>query len=139
MIRQIENIYIYRDFISIDCVFTFQEVAVGDQDYLLNPTIDNVLTTVNGIVKKLSGIPAALIKFYCNPEDVRFEKYLTPGILQTFEIHKEYIKRGHVTTKVYSILFFSEICIMFTKIKFYVTFCQKVLEIEPFQSFPRSC
>ncbi|XP_076261704.1 uncharacterized protein LOC143197278 isoform X1 [Rhynchophorus ferrugineus] len=86
-------------YVSSDRNGFFKEVAVGDQDYLLNPTTDNVLTTVNGIIKKLSGIPAALIKFYCNPEDVRFEKYLTPGIEQTFEINKEYIKRGYVTTK----------------------------------------
>ncbi|XP_030756010.1 uncharacterized protein LOC115882230 [Sitophilus oryzae] len=76
----------------------FKDLLVEDDDSIINPSAD-ALSTAKEISSKLSVLPAGLIKFYCNYADVRFEKYLTPGVENRFEIHREYIKRGAVTTK----------------------------------------
>lgn len=79
-------------------ILYFQELA-QDDDCLVNPSSD-VLSTATKIVEKLSVIPGSLIKFYCNHSDVRFEQYFTPGEENIFQVHREYVKRGFITTKV---------------------------------------
>lgn len=76
-----------------------QELSQNDDDSVVNSS-SNALSTVTKIVEKLSVIPGSLIKFYCNHSDVRFQDYFTPGQENVFQIHREYIKRGFVTTKV---------------------------------------
>lgn len=84
-------------YVSPDTNGVFKELQTQD-DFLVNPSND-VLSTATKIVEKLSVIPGSLIKFYCNHSNVRFEEYFTPGVESVFEIHREYIKRGDVTTK----------------------------------------
>lgn len=90
-----ETVMIY---VSQDLNGTLKELSQNDDDSVVNSS-SNALSTVTKIVEKLSVIPGSLIKFYCNHSDVRFQDYFTPGQENVFQIHREYIKRGFVTTK----------------------------------------
>nr|XP_023030045.1 uncharacterized protein LOC111517977 [Leptinotarsa decemlineata] len=77
---------------------SLQQFIVDDNDSVLRFSSD-IVSLAQQISNELSGIPANIIRFYCNHSDIVFEDYITPDIVVLYEIHKEYIKRGFVDTK----------------------------------------
>ncbi|XP_060537159.1 uncharacterized protein LOC132708683 isoform X2 [Cylas formicarius] len=85
-------------YVSQDSGGVLKQFIKDEEDFLIVPSVD-VLSTVTLITEKLSTVPASIVKFYCNHSDVRFEDYLTPGLERVYEVHREYIRSGYITSK----------------------------------------
>lgn len=73
---------------------------LADEDDVIIRLSSNVWSLVTQVVDKLADIPANILKFYCNHTQVVFEDYVTPTIGSFYEIHRKYLRRGSVNTKV---------------------------------------
>ncbi|XP_057668458.1 uncharacterized protein LOC130901181 isoform X2 [Diorhabda carinulata] len=69
---------------------------VRDNDFLMKISND-VVSTVQQLSDYLSGIPASIIRLYCN--NILFEDYVTPQSENIYEINREYIKRNYIHIK----------------------------------------
>lgn len=87
-------------YISQDLNNAFTELATNDyeNDYVIKQ--NDIVSLVNTISDKLSKVPADIFLNYCNHAQVRFEDYITSYVETYYAIHREYVKKGVITTKV---------------------------------------
>ncbi|KAJ8984288.1 hypothetical protein NQ317_009772 [Molorchus minor] len=78
---------------------SLQTLVTDDENDVVMRLSNNIFSLVTEVANRLSKIPVSIIKFYCKDTDVKFEDYVTPEVENFYEIHREYIRRAHITTK----------------------------------------
>lgn len=78
---------------------SIRQLIVDKDDTVLNFSND-VVSLVTAVIDKLSDVPSNIVKFYCNHTEIIFEDYITPYTERLYEIHSEYLRRGHFNVQV---------------------------------------
>lgn len=60
----------------------------------------DILFLVTRMIERLYNLCIDIVKFYWNNSQVVFEDYVTPQIGNFYEIHRAYLSRGFLDTKV---------------------------------------
>lgn len=104
-------------YISEDMNNLFAELAANDygNDYVIKPNKD-IISLVTTISDKLNKVPANIFLNYCNHAQVRFEDYITTSVETRYAIHREYVKKGLITTNVIIKRIYYNIYIVYTMV-----------------------
>lgn len=71
------------------------DLPLYDNDALLKTNINDIEKSGKDIAKELEKVSRNLVSYYSN----NYEEYVTPYLVNTYDIHKKYIKYGNIKVK----------------------------------------